>query len=85
MTLCVLGMSQEFKNDGIAVNGLWPKKRESVYRTQCKQVFPPILTNTYNHTTYNVTNVLHIPAQTVNVINGTVKIKMSIATKLVDQ
>ncbi|CAH3195326.1 unnamed protein product, partial [Porites evermanni] len=26
MTLCVLGMSQEFKNDGIAVNGLWPKK-----------------------------------------------------------
>lgn len=30
MTLCVLGMSQEFKNDGIAVNGLWPKKRESV-------------------------------------------------------
>lgn len=30
MTLCVLGMSQEFKNDGIAVNGLWPKRRESV-------------------------------------------------------
>lgn len=26
MTLCVLGMSQEFKNDGIAVNALWPKK-----------------------------------------------------------
>ena len=53
MTLCVLGMSQEFKNDGIAVNGLWPKKRESVYRTQCKQFFPPILTNTYNHATDN--------------------------------
>ena len=40
MTLCVLGMSQEFKNDGIAVNGLWPKKRE-FSRAQCKQVFPP--------------------------------------------
>ena len=26
MTLCVLGMSQEFKNEGIAVNALWPKK-----------------------------------------------------------
>ena len=25
MTLCVLGMSQEFKDDGIAVNALWPK------------------------------------------------------------
>lgn len=26
MSLCVLGMSQEFKDDGIAVNALWPKK-----------------------------------------------------------
>ncbi|KAJ7352748.1 Hydroxysteroid dehydrogenase-like protein 2 [Desmophyllum pertusum] len=26
MSLCVLGMSQEFKEDGIAVNALWPKK-----------------------------------------------------------
>jgi citronellol/citronellal dehydrogenase len=25
MSLCVLGMSEEFKNDGIAVNALWPR------------------------------------------------------------
>ena len=25
MSLCVLGMAEEFKHDGIAVNGLWPK------------------------------------------------------------
>lgn len=25
MSMCVLGMAEEFKNDGIAVNGLWPK------------------------------------------------------------
>ena len=25
MSLCVLGMAQEFKNDGIAVNALWPR------------------------------------------------------------
>jgi citronellol/citronellal dehydrogenase len=25
MSMCTLGMSQEFKNDGIAVNSLWPK------------------------------------------------------------
>lgn len=23
--MCVLGMSEEFKRDGIAVNALWPK------------------------------------------------------------
>lgn len=25
MSMCVLGMSEEFKDDGIAVNALWPK------------------------------------------------------------
>jgi len=25
MSLCVLGMAEEFKSDGIAVNALWPK------------------------------------------------------------
>lgn len=25
MSMCVLGMSGEFKQDGIAVNALWPK------------------------------------------------------------
>lgn len=25
MSMCVLGMSKEFKNDGIAVNALWPR------------------------------------------------------------
>lgn len=25
MSMCVLGMSEEFKNDGIAVNALWPR------------------------------------------------------------
>ena len=25
MSMCTLGMSEEFKNDGIAVNSLWPK------------------------------------------------------------
>jgi citronellol/citronellal dehydrogenase len=25
MSMCVLGMSEEFKEDGIAVNALWPK------------------------------------------------------------
>ena len=25
MTLCVLGMAEEFRADGIAVNALWPR------------------------------------------------------------
>lgn len=25
MSMCVLGMAEEFRQDGIAVNGLWPK------------------------------------------------------------
>jgi citronellol/citronellal dehydrogenase len=25
MSMCVLGMAEEFKNDGIAVNALWPR------------------------------------------------------------
>lgn len=25
MSMCVLGMSEEFKSDGIAVNALWPR------------------------------------------------------------
>lgn len=25
MSMCVLGMAQEFKDEGIAVNALWPQ------------------------------------------------------------
>ena len=25
MSMCVLGMAEEFKQDGIAVNAVWPK------------------------------------------------------------
>jgi len=25
MSMCVLGMAEEFKDDGISVNALWPK------------------------------------------------------------
>ena len=25
-SMCVLGMAEEFRDDGIAVNGLWPEK-----------------------------------------------------------
>lgn len=28
MSMCVLGMSEEFKEDGIAVNALWPRTGE---------------------------------------------------------
>ena len=59
-------MSQEFKNDGIAVNGLWPKKRESVELNAIK-FFLPVNQHWQSHLL--ITNVLHIPAQTVNVIN----------------
>lgn len=30
MSMCVLGMAQEFKDDGIAVNALWPKTGELI-------------------------------------------------------
>lgn len=36
MSMCVLGMAEEFKDDGIAVNALWPKtgkKYKHYYRT----------------------------------------------------
>lgn len=33
MSMCVLGMAEEFKEDGIAVNALWPKF--SVYYILC--------------------------------------------------
>ena len=61
MTLCVLGMSQEFKNDGIAVNGLWPKIRESV-ELNVNKFFP--LVHLHCTITPLTTNVLYIPAQT---------------------
>ena len=48
MTLCVLGMSQEFKNDGIAVNGLWPKKRESV-ELNANKFFLPVNQHLQSH------------------------------------
>ena len=31
MSLCVLGMAEEFKNDGIAVNALWPRTGRCIY------------------------------------------------------
>ena len=31
MSMCVLGMSEEFKSDGIAVNALWPQTGENLY------------------------------------------------------
>jgi NAD(P)-dependent dehydrogenase (short-subunit alcohol dehydrogenase family) len=33
MSMCVLGMAEEFKEEGIAVNALWPKF--SVYYILC--------------------------------------------------
>ena len=29
--MCVLGMAEEFKDDGIAVNALWPKTGSFLY------------------------------------------------------
>ena len=29
MSMCVLGMAEEFKEDGVAVNALWPKTGKS--------------------------------------------------------
>ena len=29
MSMCVLGMAGEFKDDGVAVNALWPKTGNS--------------------------------------------------------
>jgi len=29
MSMCVLGMAEEFKEDGIAVNALWPRTGNS--------------------------------------------------------
>jgi len=31
MSMCVLGMAEEFKDDGIAVNALWPKTGRILY------------------------------------------------------
>lgn len=31
MSMCVLGMAEEFKDDGIAVNALWPKTGSFLY------------------------------------------------------
>lgn len=30
MSMCVLGMAEEFKDDGVAVNALWPKTGEKM-------------------------------------------------------
>lgn len=37
MSLCVLGMAEEFRTDGIAVNGLWPR---TIIATAALQVIP---------------------------------------------
>lgn len=41
MSLCVLGMSAEFKEQGIAVNALWPKT--TIATAAIKNNFPPAL------------------------------------------
>ena len=42
MSMCTLGMSEELKNDGIAVNSLWPKT--TIATSAIKMLFPePIL------------------------------------------
>lgn len=30
MSMCVLGMAEEFKDDGIAVNAVWPKTGNAI-------------------------------------------------------
>lgn len=42
MSMCVLGMSEEFKRDGIAVNALWPR---TAIDTAALQMIPGIDTN----------------------------------------
>jgi citronellol/citronellal dehydrogenase len=42
MSMCVLGMSSEFKRDGIAVNALWPA---TAIKTAALQMIPGIDTN----------------------------------------
>jgi len=37
MSLCVIGMAEEFRKDGIAVNGLWPR---TIIATAALQVIP---------------------------------------------
>jgi citronellol/citronellal dehydrogenase len=39
MSMCVLGMAEEFKRDGIAVNALWPR---TVIDTAALQMIPGI-------------------------------------------
>ncbi len=34
MSMCVLGMSEEFKSDGIAVNALWPRTGKHSHSSQ---------------------------------------------------
>jgi citronellol/citronellal dehydrogenase len=43
MSMCVLGMSEEFKRDGIAVNALWPR---TAIDTAALQMIPGIDTAT---------------------------------------
>ena len=42
MSMCVLGMSGEFKRDGVAVNALWPA---TAIETAALQMIPGIDTN----------------------------------------
>ena len=35
MSVCVLGMSEEFKKDGVAVNALWPQTGEIMNKALC--------------------------------------------------
>ena len=42
MSMCVLGMSGEFKRDGVAVNALWPA---TAIQTAALQMIPGIDTN----------------------------------------
>lgn len=42
MSMCVLGMSGEFRSDGIAVNALWPA---TAIKTAALQMIPGVDTN----------------------------------------
>ena len=42
MSMCVLGMSEEFKRDGIAVNALWPR---TAIDTAALQMIPGVDTD----------------------------------------
>ena len=57
MSMCVLGMAEEFKEDGIAVNALWP--RTGKVHMQQNVTFHK------EHTTFNILFILHLAQPSV--------------------